>query len=84
VEAIGEVDGKWTVPALVNLVQGDADLSLRHHALEVLAGGDRPAAARALMQIARSHPDPEIRKEAAFRLVDTAEREALARYVETA
>lgn len=84
VEAIGEVDGKWTVPALVNLVQGDADLSLRHHALEVLAGVDRPAAARALMQIARSHPDPEIRKEAAFRLVDTAEGEALARYVETA
>lgn len=72
------------VPWLVRVVYHDASRQVQRYAVGALARLDQRGAETGLMQIARSHPEADVRIEALYWLLRTGSAEALSKYVESA
>lgn len=72
------------VPWLVNLAYHDEERAVQRRAVGALARLGDGGAATSLTQIARSHPDPDVRITAIYWLVRTGSDSALVSYVQAA
>lgn len=84
VEQLRRLEPERVVPWLVTLVYRDADPAVQRRAVTELASLDREGVDTSLMQIARSHPDADVRLEAFISLLRTGSGQALSKYVENA
>lgn len=84
IQQLRRVRPERVVPWLVNLAYHDEERVVQRRAVGALARLGPGEADASLMQIARSHPDAEVRIAAIYWLVRTGSSGTLAKYVQTA